>query len=172
VTTPQRILVLGGGGMLGHKMVQTLAAEFDTWATVRGTASALAEHGLLPAERIAAGVDALQFDTLAAAIDRIGPDAVINCIGIIKQLPTASDPVLNLTINSLLPHRLQRLCQPRDFLQPRHRCERRPRFQIGRAQRVAMPCVMNTSTGGSGFVGSRERVKEPVDEGIPLNNGP
>src|SRR5688572_10405570 len=99
--------------MLGHKMVQTLAAEFDTWATVRGTASALAEHGLLPAERIAAGVDALQFDTLAAAIDRIGPDAVINCIGIIKQLPTASDPVLNLTINSLLPHRLQRLCQPR-----------------------------------------------------------
>ena len=108
-----RILVLGGGGMLGHKMVQSLGAECDTWATVRGTAAALAAYGLLPAERIVEGVDALQFDTVSAAIERVRPDAVVNCIGIIKQLPTASDPVLNLTINSLLPHRLQRLCQPR-----------------------------------------------------------
>jgi dTDP-4-dehydrorhamnose reductase len=35
---------------------------------------------------------------------------VINCIGIVKQLPAASDPILSLTVNALWPHQLQRLC--------------------------------------------------------------
>ena len=38
------------------------------------------------------------------------PDAVVNCVGIIKQLKEASDPVLTITLNSLLPHRLAALC--------------------------------------------------------------
>ena len=97
--------------MLGHKMVQVFAGEFETWTTVRGSAAAYAQYGLIHADRVIEGVDALNFESLTAAIERIQPQAVINCIGIIKQLPTASDPVLNLTINSLLPHRLQRLCQ-------------------------------------------------------------
>ena len=110
---PERVLVLGGGGMLGHKIVESFAADFETWATVRGSGAALADYGLLARERIVEGVDALRFETVTAAIDRVAPQAVINCVGIIKQLPTASDPVLNLTINSLLPHQLQRFCHPR-----------------------------------------------------------
>jgi dTDP-4-dehydrorhamnose reductase len=62
-----------------------------------------------PAKTVS-GVDVLNLDTVSDAIARIRPQAVINCVGIIKQLPTALDPVLSLTINSLLPHRLQRLC--------------------------------------------------------------
>ena len=108
-----RVLILGGAGMLGHKLVQVFAGEFDTWTTLRGRLAAYAPYRLIDRERVIAGVDALDFDSLAAVIERIEPQAVINCIGIIKQLPTASDPVLNLTINSLLPHRLQRLCQAR-----------------------------------------------------------
>jgi dTDP-4-dehydrorhamnose reductase len=35
---------------------------------------------------------------------------VINCVGIIKQLNEAKNPLLSLTINSILPHRLAELC--------------------------------------------------------------
>jgi len=35
---------------------------------------------------------------------------VINCIGIIKQLKEANDPVISLTLNSLFPHHLAELC--------------------------------------------------------------
>ena len=108
-----RVLILGGAGMLGHKLVQAFAGEFDTWTTLRGGLAAYAPYRLIDPERVLPGVDALDFDSLAGVIDRTEPEAVINCIGIIKQLPTASDPVLNLTINSLLPHRLQHLCRAR-----------------------------------------------------------
>jgi dTDP-4-dehydrorhamnose reductase len=38
------------------------------------------------------------------------PDVVINCIGIIKQLPNANDHLESLTINATLPHRLAKYC--------------------------------------------------------------
>lgn len=38
------------------------------------------------------------------------PDIVVNCIGIIKQLPTAHDHLESLAINSSLPHRLAKYC--------------------------------------------------------------
>ena len=102
-----RVLILGGAGMLGHKLVQALAGEFDTWTTLRG---AVGRVRAVPPDRSASaccGGGRSRLRQPGRVIDRIEPQAVINCIGIIKQLPTASDPVLNLTINSLLPHRLQ-----------------------------------------------------------------
>ena len=38
------------------------------------------------------------------------PDVVINCIGLVKQIAAVNDPILALSINSILPHRLARLC--------------------------------------------------------------
>ena len=35
---------------------------------------------------------------------------VVNCIGVIKQLPGAHDPIVSIGINSLFPHRLRALC--------------------------------------------------------------
>jgi dTDP-4-dehydrorhamnose reductase len=35
---------------------------------------------------------------------------VINCIGLVKQLAEANDPIVALPINAMLPHRLVRLC--------------------------------------------------------------
>ena len=105
-----RVLILGGGGMLGHKLAQGLSPTLDTWATIRGSAAAYARYQILPEDRLITGVDVLNIDSIVETMARVKPDAVINCVGIIKQLPTAHDPVLSLSINSLLPHRLQRLC--------------------------------------------------------------
>jgi len=97
--------------MLGHKLGQRLNDEFDTWVTLRGSAGSYRRFALLDASRVVPGVDVQSFDSVVAALARVRPDAVINCIGLIKQLPSASDPILNLTINALLPHRLQQLCR-------------------------------------------------------------
>jgi dTDP-4-dehydrorhamnose reductase len=105
-----RVLILGAGGMLGHKLVQRLGDGFETWGTLRGGVESFARHRLIDASRIVTGVDALNFDSVIRALASVRPEVVINCIGLIKQLPTATDPVLNLRINSLLPHQLQQLC--------------------------------------------------------------
>jgi dTDP-4-dehydrorhamnose reductase len=41
----------------------------------------------------------------------VKPEVVINCVGIIKQLDAAKDPIVSLSINSLFPHRLANLCR-------------------------------------------------------------
>lgn len=91
-----RVMVLGATGMLGHKMVQVLREQFafEVFGTTR-----------------AAGVDARDFCTVAEAIAVLKPQAIVNCIGIIKQLDAAKDPIASLEVNSLFPHRLARLCR-------------------------------------------------------------
>jgi dTDP-4-dehydrorhamnose reductase len=106
-----RVLILGGGGMLGHKLCQLFGPRFETWATVRSGAGDLARRGILSAQRLLDGIDAADFDRLVRAIADVRPDAVINCVGIIKQLREAKDPIVSLAINSLLPHRLANLCR-------------------------------------------------------------
>jgi dTDP-4-dehydrorhamnose reductase len=41
----------------------------------------------------------------------VRPQVVINCIGIVKQLPAAKDSLQSILVNALFPHRLARLCQ-------------------------------------------------------------
>jgi dTDP-4-dehydrorhamnose reductase len=96
--------------MLGHKLLQTLRGEFDTWVTVRALGERLRATALFDSDRTIADVNGGDLDALAAAISRVRPDAVINAIGIVKQRPEAVDPVQSLIINSLLPHRVATLC--------------------------------------------------------------
>ena len=108
-----RILVLGGAGMLGHKLWQVFQECFDTWVTVRSSYSAYARYSLFDQDRVLGDVDVFNFDTVMRAVATVRPDVVVNAIGIIKQLPTAKDPIVSLTVNSLFPHRLAVLCQTR-----------------------------------------------------------
>lgn len=56
-------------------------------------------------------VDVENDETLVKVFATIQPDIVVNCIGIVKQLTEAKDPLLTIPINSLLPHRLAALCK-------------------------------------------------------------
>lgn len=98
--------------MLGHKVDQELSARFETYVTVRGDA---ARWGRIPQYRnrgstLIGGVDAMHFESITEAFLRTRPEVVINCVGVVKQLKEALDPVISITINSLLPHRLAALC--------------------------------------------------------------
>jgi dTDP-4-dehydrorhamnose reductase len=105
-----RVLILGGGGMLGHKLYQVLDESCDTWATVRGNAADYRRYRIFAESNLIDGVEVQNFDTIVRAFAMVRPSVVINAVGVIKQLPTAKDPILTLTINSILPHRLATLC--------------------------------------------------------------
>ena len=109
-----KLLILGGSGMLGHKLFQAYRNRFDTWATVRSNYRAYAGYALFDPHRLLGGVNASNFDTIVQTLARVQPDVVINCIGIVKQAPAAKDPLVSLTVNSLFPHRLATLCQAAD----------------------------------------------------------
>ncbi len=104
-----RIFVLGGAGMLGHKMVQTLSTRFpDTSWTIWGPKTAERWHGIpfLQPDRCLDGVDVTDWPALRGLLGRIRPDVIVNCVGIVKQRAEALSPIPSLTVNSLLPHRL------------------------------------------------------------------
>ena len=60
---------------------------------------------------IITGVDVDNFDILTHLFVNVHPKVVINCIGLVKQLAAADDPLAAIPVNSILPHRLARLCE-------------------------------------------------------------
>jgi dTDP-4-dehydrorhamnose reductase len=103
------VLVLGAAGMLGHKVFQRLNASCETVGAVRREWAELpdAVRQVLPRAQTCNVGDAMNWEALALRLDEMRPAVVINCIGIIKQRFEAKSAVPSLTINSLLPHRLQ-----------------------------------------------------------------
>lgn len=106
-----KVLVLGATGMLGNAVLRVFAkgVGFDVMGSVRNTA-ALKYLPAEIAERVVCGVDVENIDSLTGLFAETKPDIVINCVGLVKQLAEADDPLAAIPINALLPHRLARLC--------------------------------------------------------------
>ena len=106
-----KVLVLGASGMLGNAVLR-LFAQSDGYSAV-GSARSAGVLRVLPPElrdRVICGVDVENVDSLTWLFAATRPDVVINCIGLVKQLAEADDPLAAIPINALLPHRLARLC--------------------------------------------------------------
>lgn len=96
--------------MLGNAMLRYFASMPD-WS-VRGTArTARAIEALPLAARslVTPGVDVADVDSLLSVVGVVRPDIIINCIGLVKQLAEADDPLAAIPMNAVLPHRLARL---------------------------------------------------------------
>ncbi|CEG56238.1 dTDP-4-dehydrorhamnose reductase family protein [Legionella fallonii] len=106
-----RVLVLGVTGMLGHTLWHSLGenSELDVWATCRNT-SKLVHSSVKERSQLINDLDVLNQDDLIRVFEQVRPDVVINCIGLIKQLSSAKDPLTVLPINALFPHRLAKIC--------------------------------------------------------------
>jgi dTDP-4-dehydrorhamnose reductase len=104
-----RILVLGAGGMLGHKMFQRLRRDFpETFCTLHG-ASDVRPFDAVPLfheGKVFDGVDVLQTARFHDLLRRLQPQIIVNCVGVIKQRPDAKSAVPSIRINALLPHEL------------------------------------------------------------------
>lgn len=109
----KRVLVLGAGGMLGHTLCRVLSANHDVSGAIR-TASPLVTQYLcryLSKDRLFLDFEALSETSLSTIFDAARPQFVINCVGIIKQIPEASDVNLNIAVNAVFPHRLHSICE-------------------------------------------------------------
>lgn len=108
-----RILILGVSGMLGHTLFTELSKNdtlnvFGTVRTSRGLSQWFSPSLL---EKVRSDVDGDNFDTVIRSFAAIQPEVVINCIGLIKQLPMASDPLTAIAVNAQLPHRISLVCR-------------------------------------------------------------
>ncbi|MBY3167860.1 dTDP-4-dehydrorhamnose reductase family protein [Rhizobium laguerreae] len=107
-----KIVVLGVSGMLGNAMFRKLSETqcLAVYGTSRTTSAKSYFRGELT-DRIVSGIDVENQDSLARVLAEIRPDVVINCVGLVKQLSDANDPLAALPINAILPHRLVRFCK-------------------------------------------------------------
>jgi dTDP-4-dehydrorhamnose reductase len=109
VTAPARVLVFGAAGMLGHRVWQACRDRFEAWATLRSA------HGLPPelyaSPRVLRGIDVTDAASIDAAFAAAKPGAVVNCVGIVKQVSAAADAVASLQVNALFPHLLAARCE-------------------------------------------------------------
>lgn len=101
-----KVLILGGSGMLGHKLYQTLAPRLTTYATVRGPVGNYEHLGIFDSAQLIGEVVAEDFRSVERALAVVQPDVVVNCIGIVKQDAASKDPITSITVNSLFPHRV------------------------------------------------------------------
>jgi len=110
-TPGHQILVLGCTGMLGNAVMRFLSSSDGM--RVWGTARSLPDSGvaLSCAEHIIGGIDVENVDSLIRVMAQVQPTVVINCIGLVKQLAEADDPLQAIPLNAILPHRLARLTQ-------------------------------------------------------------
>ena len=105
-----RLLILGGSGMLGHQLWRGLHEQHETWVTLRRPVADFDAHNLFD-EAKAIQFDDITDDTaLERTLGQAKPEAVINCVGLIKQRDEASDEALTLRVNAEFPHRLAKRC--------------------------------------------------------------
>ena len=86
--------------MLGHAVMRTLFdpnSDIEVYGAARysGVRRALSE---MPADRFVIGFDAEKIKNLIDIFARIQPDVVLNCIGVVKQLEIANDPLTVLRL--------------------------------------------------------------------------
>jgi dTDP-4-dehydrorhamnose reductase len=106
-----KVLVLGGSGMLGHKLWQVFAERFDTYVTLRQAAESYAQYRLFDPAYMVGHVSVQDFDSIVRGIATVQPQVVVNCIGIVKQHPLTKDPLVSISVNALFPHRLAQICR-------------------------------------------------------------
>ncbi|MFH2102005.1 MAG: SDR family oxidoreductase [Chloroflexota bacterium] len=135
-----RILILGGSGMLGHQLCRLLSDRMETWATFREMP---ADYDFLPKERTLDHVLVQDINRVQAILDTVKPDAVVNAVGIVKQLEEAKDAVLSIQVNALFPHQLAELCSERNI----------------RVFQISTDCVFSGSRGNY----TEDDVPDPAD---------
>lgn len=98
-----RALVLGGDGMMGHKLLEVLSGHVDLYVTYRKKAGII--H---PKNLVFENMDVNEWGKLETVISIVKPDVIINCVGIVKQ--KKSDDLDLMLVNNIFPKKLASYC--------------------------------------------------------------
>ncbi len=110
-----KILIVGGSGMLGHKLVQVWQNRFDVWATVRNNFQYYERYKIYKCDRTFENINIQNIGSVKEIIKKIEPNVVVNAVGIIKQVPLAKNIIDTLSVNSIFPHQLGELAEEFQF---------------------------------------------------------
>lgn len=97
--------------MLGHKLWQSLSKRFEAWISFRNPVDQYLSLGIFDPARAIGAVSVDNFEGVQNALLTVRPGVVVNCIGIVKQDPAATDPYQSILVNALFPHQLAQACK-------------------------------------------------------------
>jgi dTDP-4-dehydrorhamnose reductase len=106
-----RVLILGGDGMLGHRLYLHMRGRHEVKVTLRLALPAYTQYELFNTANTYDVVDAVSFGSVRRAVEDYEPQVLVNAIGIVKQRNAASQAVPSIEVNALFPHRLAVLCR-------------------------------------------------------------
>ncbi len=106
-----KVLVLGANGMIGSTIFNILcnAKDIDCYGMMRVSSSSLFDEKIFK-DMLITYKNLDDIKELFRLINSIKPDIIINCVGITKHLPSSSNHVKVIRINSLFPHQLSNYC--------------------------------------------------------------
>lgn len=111
-----KILILGATGMIGNVLFRKLSQnrQFSVFGTVpEETQEKLLENKY--DQKIISHINIENLDSIIRVISEIKPVVVLNCVGLIKQMPNANDAAKAIYMNALFPHRLAHLLSLADI---------------------------------------------------------
>jgi len=105
------VLILGVTGLIGSTLARSLALdkEMQVLGSTRKVEFNSALVGLHD-EQIYKNISIENMDSVVAMLEKSRPSVVINCAGITKHLAESNNPITALSVNSIFPHRLAKLC--------------------------------------------------------------
>jgi dTDP-4-dehydrorhamnose reductase len=95
--------------MLGHKVFQAAVQKYPSAVgTLRKHLGDYPVGGIpeFQSGRVIEGCDVMDLLSVDALLEKLEPELVVNCVGVIKQRSASQEPMPSITINSLLPHRI------------------------------------------------------------------
>ena len=97
--------------MLGSMLLGVMSEQMDyeVLGTVRAEKMKRFFHSSM-SNNLIVNADVNNHDNLVNMLHQIRPDVIVNCIGLTKHKAGAEDPLSAIPINTLLPHRLAKIC--------------------------------------------------------------
>ena len=99
----EKVLILGGNGMIGHNLLLNLKNYFDVKVTLRGKQDLYKKFKIFDETNAFYNADALNISTFQNIIGLYKPDYIINAIGVTKQKVDFSKDE-TFYINGEFPH--------------------------------------------------------------------
>jgi dTDP-4-dehydrorhamnose reductase len=100
-----RIIILGGNGMIGHKLYQKISeVNEDTWVTLRNDLSSYMFSDIYNQKKVIDNIDLSDFKCLLQKLNEIKPDIILNACGITIRRGVEKIKSNSILLNSVLPH--------------------------------------------------------------------
>lgn len=106
-----KILIIGGNGMLGHKLVSEFQKNNEVWTTLQKEFSNFKKFGIFDQKKTFSGIDVKVTSDVENIIKEVEPDIIFNAVGIVKQRNDSKNITETLEINSIFPHKLAELAK-------------------------------------------------------------